>query len=418
MRIVITTAGSRGDVAPYTGLGRHLDAAGHHTVIATHEPFRELVESRGLEFAPLAGDPRELMGTKAGQRWQAKGTGPVATARLVGLMRPYAREMAERIMAAAQGADLLLCSALTAGSYHTAQGLGIPSMGVYLQPLEATRDFSTVLAGGTRNLGPWGNRMSATSSQAVLSVPFMGEVNRAREQMGLRRTTHRALQRELRERRWPVLHGFSRHVVPRPSDWRPGLDVVGYWWPEPEPSWVPPATLVDFLAAGDPPVFLGFGSMAAGTGDAERLARAAVEALRRVGARGILQAGWSGFSAEADDTGDVLSIGETPHDWLFPRVAAVVHHAGAGTSAAAVRHGIPAVPVPILADQPFWAARLHGLGVATQPIPFPRLTSERLAEALTAVLRRPAYAVQAQALAGRVAEEDGAGAVLDAVGRL
>ena len=415
MRIVITTAGSRGDVAPYTGLARRLDAAGHHTVVATHEPFRDVVESRGLEFAPLAGDPRELMGSEAGRRWQAKGTGPVATARLVGLMRPYAREMAERVMAAAQGADLLLCSALTAGGYHTAQGLGIPSMGVYLQPLEATRDFSTVLAGGTRNLGPWGNRMSATWSESLLSLPFMGEVNRAREQMGLPRTTHRALRRRLRDERWPILHGFSRFVVPRPSDWRPGLDVVGYWWPEPDPSWVPPDELVDFLAAGDPPVFLGFGSMAAGTGDAERLARIAVDALRRVGARGILQAGWSGMAADAED---VLSIGETPHDWLFPRVAAVVHHAGAGTSAAAVRHGLPAVPVPILADQPFWAARLHRLGVAAEPIPFSRLSAERLGDALTAVLRRPACAVQAQRLAGDLAQEDGAGAVVDAIGRL
>lgn len=415
MRIVITTAGSRGDVAPYTGLACRLDAAGHHTVIATHEPFRDVVESRGIEFAPLAGDPRELMGSEAGKRWQAKGTGPVATARLVGLMRPYAREMAERVMAATQGADLLLCSALTSAGYHTAQGFGIPSMGVYLQPLEATRDFSTVLAGGTRNLGPWGNRMSAAWSESVLAVPFMGEVNRARERMGLPRTSHRTSRRELRAGRWPVLHGFSRHVVPRPADWRPGLEVVGYWWPEPEPAWVPPDDLVDFLAAGDPPVFLGFGSMAAGTGDAERLAGVAVEALRRVGARGILQAGWSGLAADADD---VLSIGETPHDWLFPRVAAVVHHAGAGTSAAAVRHGIPAVPVPILADQPFWAARLHRLGVASEPIPFSRLTAERLASALSEVLRRPSYAVQAQTLAGKVADEDGAGAVLDAIGRL
>lgn len=415
VRIVVTTAGSRGDVAPYTGLARRLDAAGHHTVIATHESFRAFVEARGLEFAPLAGDPRELMASAAGKRWQAKGTGPVATARLVGLMRPYARDMADRVTAAAQGADLLLCSSLTSAGYHTAQGLGIPSMGVYLQPLEGTRDFSTVLAGGTRNLGPWGNRMSATWSESVLAAPFMGEINRARVRLGLPRTSHRAIRRELRTQRWPVLHGFSRHVVPRPADWRPGLDVVGYWWPEPDPSWVPPAELVAFLAAGDPPVYVGFGSMAAGTGDADRLAEVAVAALRRVGARGILQAGWSGLAAA--DAQDVLTIGETPHDWLFPQVAAVVHHAGAGTSAAALRHARPAVPVPLLADQPFWAARLRRLEVAADPLPFHRLTVDTLTDRLRDVLGTPAYRRRAQALAGLLAEEDGAGAVVAAVER-
>jgi UDP:flavonoid glycosyltransferase YjiC (YdhE family) len=415
VRIVITTAGSRGDVAPYTGLARRLDDAGHHTVIATHEPFRAFVESRGIEFAPLAGDPRALMGSAQGQRWQRAGTGPLATARLVRLMRPYAREMAEKVMAAAEGADLLLCSALTSAGYHTAEGLGIPSMGVYLQPLEPTRAFSTVLAGGTRDLGPWGNRASGTAAEAALAVPFMSQVNQARATMSLPRTTYRAFRRQQRAREWPVLHGFSRHVVPRPPDWRRGLDVVGYWWPEREPEWTPPPELADFLAAGDPPVVIGFGSMAAGTGDAERLAQVAIESLRRLGVRGILQAGWSGLAASGDD---VLSIGETPHEWLFPRVAAVVHHAGAGTTAAGLRHGIPAVPVPLLADQPFWAARLRQLGVAAEPVPLPRLTADSLSAALHTVLADPGYRSRAQALACRIADEDGAGAVVAAVERL
>jgi UDP:flavonoid glycosyltransferase YjiC (YdhE family) len=415
MRIVVTTAGSHGDVAPYTGLAARLNAGGHHAVVATHEPFRQFVESRGIEFAPLPGDPRELLESDDGQRWQRAGTGPGAALHLIRILRPYGREMAERTFAATEGADLLLCSALTAASYHIAHGRGIPSMGVYLQPLEPTREFPTVLAGGVRSMGGWGNVASGRLAEALVGLPFMAEVNRGRRELGLPEQTYRQLRRELRNERWPILHGFSRHVVPRPHDWRDGLDVVGYWWPEPDPSWTPSTRLVDFLAAGDPPVFFGFGSMAAGTGEAERLAALATEALRAVGARGVVQAGWSGLTARGDD---LLSICETPHEWLFPRMAALVHHAGAGTSAAGVRAGIPGVPVPVLADQPFWASRFSRLGVATPPIPFAQLTSERLAAALRQVLANPANGVRARALAQQVKREDGAARVLDAVNRL
>ena len=415
MRIVITTSGSVGDVAPYTGLAARLNAAGHHAVLATHEPFRLFVQSRGIEFAPLAGDPRSLLQSEEGQRWQRAGAGLAGAVRLVRIMRPYFHEMAERTLAALHGADLLLCSALTAASYHIAKGRGIPSMGVYLQPLEPTREFPALLAGGVRSFGGWGNLASGHLADALIGLPFMSEVNKGRSQLGLPHQTYGQLRRELRAERWPIVHGFSRHVVPRPYDWRDGLNVVGHWWPAPDPSWTPPDQLVDFLASGEPPVFVGFGSMATGTGDAERLASVAVEALRTVGVRGVLQAGWSGLTAVGDD---VLSIGEAPHEWLFPRMAALVHHAGMGTSGAGVRSGIPAVSVPVLADQPFWASRLSALGVSATPIPFSQLTSERLAEALREVLVNPAFGRRARSLAQQVIGEDGAGAVVDAVNRL
>jgi sterol 3beta-glucosyltransferase len=415
VRVVITTAGSRGDVAPYTGLARRLNDAGHTAVIATHEPFRALVEAHGIEFAGLAADPRQLLASEQGRRWQRSTSGPVGAVRMVGLMRPYAREMADRTVAATEGADVILCSSLTSPNYHVGQARGIPTMGVYLQPMEPTREFSSLLTGGRRRYGGWGNRVSATVAGAMLGAPFMGEVNRVRRQLGLQSTTYRALRQELHERRWPILHGWSRHILPRPADWREGLDVVGYWWPDPDSRWTPSPNLVDFLEGGDPPVLIGFGSMAAGTGDAERLADIAVAALRKVGVRGILQAGWSGLTATGDD---VLAIGEAPHEWLLPRTAAVVHHAGAGTTGAAARAGIPAVPVPVLADQPFWADRIRGLGVAPEPIPFRRLTADRLTFALRQVISVPSYRARAEALAGWLADEDGAGAVADAIARL
>jgi UDP:flavonoid glycosyltransferase YjiC (YdhE family) len=125
----------------------------------------------------------------------------------------------------------------------------------------------------------------------------------------------------------------------------------------------------------------------------------------------VLQAGWSGLAAGVGD--DVLGIGEAPHEWLFPRMAAVVHHAGAGTTAAGLRAGVPALAVPVLADQPFWARRLHRLGAAPPPIPMSRLTADSLTSALRAVTSDPHYAARAQALSARIRAEDGAAPILD-----
>lgn len=206
--------------------------------------------------------------------------------------------------------------------------------------------------------------------------------------------------------------------MPRPTDWPSGLEVVGNWWPWHAPDTQLPPALHDFLAAGPPPVFLGFGSMAGGEG--ERLGDLAVRALRRAKVRGVLQSGWAGLTAAPTD--DVLTIDTVPHDLLFPHMAAVVHHCGAGTAAAGLRAGTPTVPVPVTADQPFWAARLASLGAATTPIPFKDLSAEdavaRLADALGRAATDPALRERAGHPARRLATEDGSGAVAATVARL
>jgi sterol 3beta-glucosyltransferase len=198
-------------------------------------------------------------------------------------------------------------------------------------------------------------------------------------------------------------------VLPRPADWRPGLELVGYWWPATDPHWTPPPPLAEFLRAGPPPVLVTFGSMAVLGPQTGALVGTA---LRRAGVRAVVQAGWGDLQVVGDG---VLSVGEVPHDWLMPRVAAVVHHAGAGTTAAGLRAGVPAVTVPAIADQPFWAARLAALGVGAEPIPTRRLTADRLADAIRAVVDRPQYAERARRLADQITAEDGSANVLAAL---
>lgn len=396
-------AGSHGDVAPYTGLGAHLRAAGHQVALAAPEAFGTMVTDSGLDFRPLPADPRANPSDSGGGR-----SGLLAKA--AAFIDRLGDGLAD---AAVPGADLLLLATTTAPlGWHLAEAMDIPSLGVYLQPTLPTREFPPVV-GTTRSLGRWGNRAAGALGQRVVDRLHADAARRLRSRLGLPARSQTA-QRRARERaNWPVLHGFSPTLVPRPADWREGLRVVGPWWPHVPADYRLPAEVEDFLQAGPPPVFIGFGSMAAGQG--ERLSALAVDALRRAGVRGILQSGWAGLAADGDD---VLTVGELPHSDLFPRMAAAVHHAGAGTSAATLRAGIPSVPVPVLADQPFWAARLTHLGTAPPPIPHARLTAEHLAHAIRQAVEDPTHRTRAVAAAGLVAREDGADRVAEVVDRM
>ncbi|GAA3345891.1 glycosyltransferase [Amorphoplanes nipponensis] len=406
MRVLIVTSGSTGDVAPYTGLGARLRDAGHEVTLATHEPFRDGVD---LPFLPLPGDLRRILPRAHGQDGTGSGTGPRALLRLLRLARPLVAELGDGIVTAVRRsrAETVLLSTMVAPlGYQVAEAAGIPWAGVFLQPVFPTGDFGPVLAGG-RPLGRAGNRLTGRFLETAARPLYAGPVHELRRRLGLPRRSMAALQRA-QQHRWPTFHGFSPSVVARPADWPASQEVVGYWWPERPPGWSPPAEVERFLAAGPPPVFVGFGSMAPGHGG--RLAAPVLAAVRAAGVRAIVQAGWSGLRVERAP--DVLSVGALPHDWLFPRVAAVVHHCGAGTTAAGLRAGVPAVGVPVLADQPFWARRLHELGVAPAPVPLPRLTADRLAGALRSVTTEPRYAARAAALAARLGAEDGAERVL------
>ncbi|MEV7421724.1 glycosyltransferase [Streptomyces sp. NPDC091212] len=400
MGILIAAAGSRGDIAPYTGLGAALRRAGYDVALATTDTFAPLVRDAGLEFRALPADPR-LRGGGTGGRELMR----TAAAFITELGQGFADAMAD-------GTDLLLLSTTTAPlGWHLAEATGTPCLGVYLQPTAPTGDFPPVVT-GSRSLGGPVNRVAGRFALGMADRVYAPAVAVLRRRLQLPPASASVTRRRRERANWPILHGFSTVLVPRPSDWRSGLEVVGNWWPHLDATVQLPAELEDFLRAGPRPVLVGFGSMAAG--DGERLSEIAVRALRRAGLRGILQAGNAGLAADSDD---ILTIGDVPHAPLFPRLAAVVHHAGAGTSAAALRAAVPAVTVPVTADQPFWAGRLAALGAATDPIPFRSLTAERLADSLDRVVREVAYTRAAARAARHMKTEDGADRVIEAVQR-
>jgi UDP:flavonoid glycosyltransferase YjiC (YdhE family) len=210
----------------------------------------------------------------------------------------------------------------------------------------------------------------------------------------------------------PAIYGYSAHVIPRPPDWNANARVCGYWFLDAPPDFVPPADLMRFLDAGAPPVYIGFGSM--NNRDPEATAALVLDALSQTGQRGVLLTGWSGLHAE-DLPDTVFKLDAIPHDWLFPRMAAVVHHGGIGTTAAGLRAGVPSVVVPFFGDQPFWGARVYRLGVGAKPIPRKRLTAARLAEAISTVTEDMVLRERAAALGERIRAEDGVARAVEAV---
>lgn len=399
------TAGSRGDVAPFTGLGAGLVRAGHEVTLAAHGVFEPLVAGSGVRFRPLPVDPRAELHSARGRRLHDARTGAVKLVRLASMARRAVDAMTEALVEVArEGEVLLVGGALGPLGYALAEGLSVPALGLHLQPLHPTGEFPAPVL-GTRSLGTTGNRLSGRAVMASVEWMFSDAVR------SLRRHGIVAARPPRGRRARPVLHGYSELVVPRPRDWPAGLEVSGYWWPH-ETGRLS-RELEDFLAAGPRPVFVGLGS--ATVPDPDRVSRAIVTALRAANVRGIVQRGWAGLDADGDD---ILTVDEVPHSLLFPRTAAVVHHAGAGTTGAVLRAGVPSVPVPVQFDAAFWASRLTGLGTAPTAVPLRRLGSGTLAEALRRATRDDSHRLRARALADRLALEDGVAPVLAALARL
>jgi sterol 3beta-glucosyltransferase len=215
-----------------------------------------------------------------------------------------------------------------------------------------------------------------------------------------------------------ALVGVSRHVVNPPRDWPADTVVCGYWWPLPGAGDSAPALTDDtrrFLSDGPPPLFFGLGSTP--VADPASLTRHVVEAAQDARVRLVLQAGWAGLGDGLQDP-EVHVVGDVAYDALFPHVAGVVHHGGAGTTALGLRHGRPTLCIPALADQFFWGHRVTTIGAGPSPLPLGRLRRDRLAERLATLAGDGGYAARASGIAAGLAREDGSATAVAAVDRL
>ena len=422
MRMTIIAPGTQGDVRPYVALGKGLQAAGHNIRIATHQNFASLVNGCGLTFYPLHGDMEALMRDQAVGSALAKNNPLIQLnlmkKKLIIMNQQWMRDCLD----ACQAAEVVIggFGGLIAGQ-PVAEKLGLPFVQAWLVPFTPTRAFPAVSFPMLRKwFGGRLNHLSHILGWRLLAWPMQrSSVNLARRTvLGLAPAPYwDGPLAFFEEHTWPVLNGFSVHVVPRPPDWAAHMHVTGYWFLDPSPDWQPPAGLVDFLQAGPAPVYVGFGSMS--HSDPNATTRMVVEALRLADLRGILLTGWGGLT-QADLPATVYMADSIPHNWLFPQVAAVVHHGGAGTTAAGLRAGKPTLCVPFISlDQNFWGWRIADLGVGVPPIPSNRLTAEKLAQAITIAVSNPSIIQNAAELGVKIRSEDGvaqAVAILSSLG--
>jgi len=409
-KVVITAVGSRGDTAPMIAIGSRLREAGHEVTLTAFTVFFDLIAESGLRYLP------HDLGVDEGVT-VSDVQDPVKA--LMQFLSPKGIQHAGEALLETlkdEPADILLLSPFAEFAGHQlAEARGIPSIGVRLQPMSTTAAYPPSVLGAW-SAGPAFNRVAGRFGAAAIDRVYRKPVAAFRQQLGLPRVSAKALRRRRTEAEWPILHGYSPLVAPRPQDWRPGLDVVGYWWPPRPLGWEPPEELVRFLAAGPPPVYVGFGSLPMPKGESERVAGVIADALRKAKVRGIVQAGWANLAVSSDD---VITIGEVPHDWLFDHVGAVVHSCGAGTTAAGLRAGVPAVAIPNAGgDQRFWARRLKELGVSAATLSRPKMTADALAAAITTAMTEPGLRANAKAVSAKLADEDGTDAVMAAVERL
>jgi len=405
MKITIIAPGSRGDVQPYVALGKGLKQAGHSVGILASQDFQSLITEHGLQFLDMGGSMQAI--AQSMQNLLEQGNFLKILSSMGAAAKRMAGQASVNALAACQRSDLIIAGlgGLFVG-LAISEKLDTPLMQAYYFPFTPTHEFPNALAPlPPGRLPAWVNRLSHVIVQQMMWQNYRAADNLARRQvLNMAPAPFGGPFASLQKQKQPILYGYSPQVIPPPGDWGDFIHVTGYWFLDPPSGWEPPIDLVNFLQSGPPPIYIGFGSMV--NSKPGETTEVILQALERTGQRGVLSEGWGGIKKEVLPE-NVFMIGSIPFSWLFPQMAAVVHHGGAGTTSMSLRAGVPSIVVPFMGDQPFWGKRVHELGVGPEPIPLRRLSVDRLAGAIHCALSDTAMREKAARLGERIRAEDG-----------
>jgi len=395
VKVVLAPVGTRGDVQPMIGLGVALQRAGHAVTLCAAENDADWVREHGLAYARGGRDAETLIR----ERGESMGN-PIAVLRGA---RDVIDEPFALLRAACHDADLLIGTVLLTLGPSIAEGLGIPFYWAAYAPQGLPTSELPPPLGFPLWRRPWLNRLAWALMGRMSNALARSTVNRRRSEMGLRAIAD--VYRHMEDS--PVLFAADPALASPPADWRSPCQQTGSWWLEQTQPL--PEEVERFLAAGPAPIYIGFGSMPI-KNPLARL-RVLVEAVHASGCRALISAGWAGLGEQAVLPASCLPVGALNHSRLFPRLSAVVHHGGAGTTAAAARAGVPQVVIPHLFDQPYWAARVHALGVAPAPLP-KNVRAAQLATAIRTAQSDSGLARSARQLGEQLQASDGATATV------
>ncbi|CAE6468716.1 unnamed protein product [Rhizoctonia solani] len=401
MNVNIMIVGSRGDVQPYLALGKQLCQHGHTVRLTTHETFRQSVKEAGLRFFNIGGNPHELMSYMVRNPGLMPGFESLTNGDITRKQMMVA-EMLERCWRscyepdeAQEGgrsfaADAIISNPPTFAHIHCAEALGIPLLMSFTMPWSPTAAFPHPLV-----------NVRTSQAEPKMTNYLTYELADAMTWQGLGHTINKFRRKRLGLPSLSVISGsgiiercgvpwtycMSPALVPKPTDWVNHIDVVGFYFLDLATKYTPSEDLVAFLDAGEPPVYIGFGSIV--VQDPVAMTKTVLSAIAQANIRAVVSAGWGSLDSATlieERNPNVFILGNVPHDWLFERVSAVVHHGGAGTAAIGLRCGKPTVVVPFFGDQPWWADQIHARGAGPPPIPHKQLTTAVLVGAITSAL--------------------------------
>ena len=403
-KILLFAVGTLGDLLPVIALGRRLRARGHAVTVTTHGSYRERIEAAGLHFAEhAAADPRKQMQAVQQQKSTRGLRGLRERLRLhLAPISPPNRAPLDHLVGLARSHDVLLSG--YGLMRHAAEGVGIPFAQLALYPIHPTREYPHQLSRCRRSLGGALNRLTYWLVGQHFWRRERGWVNDWRASLGLAPLDWRGRPPTGAGPEIPFFYGFSPTVLPAPKDWPTAARITGFWFTEADPEWRPSDALQKFLAAGEPPGVLGFGSLVDRQSD--QLLTIARAAARGCGRRLLVLSGWMPEMAGLSGS-DFHQEEFVPLAWLLPRAALFIHHGGAGTLAEVLRAGTPSVTIPSSGEQRFWSWRLNAIGAAPPPLPRDQLTTERLTQALAEALNSPTMSARRPALAREITAEDG-----------
>ncbi|KAI5284886.1 Sterol 3-beta-glucosyltransferase [Ascosphaera aggregata] len=417
LRITCLTIGSRGDVQPYIALAKGLMAEGHILKIATHKEFEPWIRKHGIAFAPIDGEPAELMRICVENGMFTYSFLREASAKF----RGWIDGLLSSSWAACQDCDLLIESPSAMGGIHIAEALGIPYFRAFTMPWTRTRVYPHAFAVPEHKMGGAYNYMTYVMFDTLFWKAIAWQINAWRKkELKLPSTNLDKMQ----QTRVPFLYNFSPSVVPPPLDYSDWVRVTGYWFLNEATDWTPPDDLIEFMEKakkdGKKLVYIGFGSIV--VADPFALTKTISDAVLKADVRCILSKGWSGRLGHAPSAEElkfrmpeeIYEIGSVPHDWLFARMDAVAHHGGAGTTGASLRAGKPTLIKPFFGDQYFFGNRVEDLGVGIQ---MKKLNTSLLSRSLWEATRNERMIDKARSLGEKIRSEDGVKTAIEALYR-
>ena len=387
---MVLTAGSTGDFEPFAAVAERLGRRGHTVTLTADAAFERLAPGGPVKFAPIRADFQSLLPTPERKRPSLRGE-----------VFPLMRGMLEDSWTVARSTEpeVIVAHQKSLAAPYLAEKLGVPHIRALTVPmLTPTREFP--LPGIVRhNLGAVLNRASYRLVD-MLTRPYAGLIRDWRSEslaLGPRDNPPAPAK---------TLYCYSPSLVPTPADWPPDTIATGFWLREgrSDAEALNP-DLESFLAAGAPPIYIGFGSSVGP--DPVHLGALVRSAVRQAGVRAVIASGWGALRG-IQSNAETMVIQSAPHRALFSRVTAVIHHGGAGTTAAGLLASRPSIICPFQGDQHFWGDAVHRAGAGPQPMPVSKVVANRLAAAIQTANDDADIRSRAAELSGRIVQENGA----------